>query len=92
MEQIKITLANGHKLVAELCDPGGDTPPEITVYIQDEKGVVLQDIALVRAKEKEPTVVDTENVGAEVLVWADEFTEDYTNRFIINEYNNEEER
>ena len=92
MEKIEIKLANGHRLIAELCDPGGDNPPEIAVYIQDEKSIILQDIALVRAKETEPTVVDTKNVGAEVLVWADEFNEDYTNRFIINEYNNEEER
>lgn len=91
MAKLELKLANGHKLIAELCDSGGDNPPEIAVYIQNNKGVILQDIALVRAKETEPMVVDTENVGAEVLVWADEFTEDYTNRFIINEYNNKEE-
>lgn len=92
MAKLELKLANGHKLIAELCDPGGDNPPEIAVYIQDEKGVGLQNVALVRAKETEPAVVDTENVGAEVLVWADENDEDYTDRFIINEYNNEEER
>ena len=92
MAKLELKLANGHKLIAELCDPGGDNPPEIAVYIQNNEGVGLQNVALVRAKETEPAVVDTENVGAEVLVWADEFNEDYTNKFIVNEYNNEEER
>lgn len=91
MDKLEIKLADGNKLVAELYAPGGDNPPEITVYIQDKKGVILQDIALVRAKEKEPTVADAENVGAEVLVWADEFSEDYTDRFIINKSNIEED-
>ena len=51
--KLEIKLANGHKLVAELCEYGGEIPPEITVYIQDEEGIALQDIVLVRAKEKQ---------------------------------------
>lgn len=90
MAKLELKLANGHKLIAELCDPGGDNPPEIAVYIQNNEGIGLQNVALVRAKETEPAVVDTEHVGAEVLVWADEFAEDYTAKFIINEYNEEE--
>lgn len=85
--KLEIKLANGHKLVAELCEYGGEFPPEIFVYIQDGEGVALQDIVLVRAKEKEILVVDDINVGAEVLVWADETTKDYTDKFQIDEHN-----
>ena len=91
MSKLEIKLANGHKLVAELCEYGDEIPPEIAVCIQDEKGVALQDIVLVRAKEKEISVVDDVNIGAEVLVWADETTEDYTDKFQIDEYNFEED-
>lgn len=91
MNKLEIKLANGHKLVAELCEYNSVIPPAIAIYFQDEKGVVLQDIVLVRAKEKEISVIDDVNVGAEVLVWADETDEDYTNRFKIDEYNFDEE-
>ena len=91
MNKLEIKLANGHKLVAELCEYGSWIPPEIAVCIQDEDGVALQDIVLVRAKEKEIGVVDTVSVGAEVLVWADETNEDYTDKFKIDEYNFEKE-
>ena len=57
MNKLEIKLANGHKLVAELYEYfGGEIPPEIAVCIQDENGVALQDIVLVRAKENESTV------------------------------------
>ena len=91
MNKLEIKLANGHKLVAELCEYGGWIPPEIAVCIQDEDGVALQAIALVRAKEKETGVVDTVTVGAEVLVWTDETNDGYTDKFKIDEYNFEEE-
>ena len=91
MSKLEIKLANGHKLVAELCEYNSEIPPEIVVCIQDEEGVALQDIVLVRAKQKENFVIDDVDVGAEVLVWSDETTEDYTDKFQIDEYNFEEE-
>ena len=84
--KLEIKLANGHKLVAELCEYGGEIPPEITVYIQDEEGIALQDVVLVRAKEKAISIIDDINVSAEVFVWADETTEDYTDKFQIDEH------
>ena len=65
--KLEIKLANGHKLVAELCEYGGEIPPEITVYIQDEEGIALQDIVLVRAKEKAISVVDDINLAQKFL-------------------------
>lgn len=86
MNKLEIKLANGHKIVVELCDYGHKIPPEIVVCIQDEEGVALQDIVLVRAKERGIGIVDNVNVGAEVLVWADENIKDYTHKFRINEH------
>lgn len=91
MNKIEIPLANGHKIVAELCEYGDKIPPEIAICFQDEDGVGLQDIALIRAKESQPTIIDNVNVGAEVLIWADENDEDYTDKFQIDEYDFEEE-
>lgn len=84
--EIKIKLSNGDYIVAQLCEYGKGIPPEISIFFQDENGVVLQDIALVRAKEVDACVVDSKRPGADVLVWADESSEDYTNRFSIDEY------
>ena len=66
MNKIEIQLSNKHTLVAELCEYGGEIPPEIAVYIQDEMGVILQDIALIREKVRED--IDVDETGAEVLV------------------------
>lgn len=85
MNKLEIKLANGHKIVAELCDYGHEIPPEIVVCIQDEEGVALQDIVLVRANEKGIGIVDDVNIGTEVLVWVDEDNEDYTHKFKIDE-------
>lgn len=91
MNKLEIKLANGHKIVAELFDYGHEIPPEIVVCIQDEEGVALQDIVLVRAKEKDIGIVDDVNIGTEVLVWADEDNEDYTHKFNIDEHDFKEE-
>lgn len=89
MKKIEIQLSNKHTLVAELCEYGGEIPPEFAVYIQDEMGVILQDIALIREKVRENINVD--ETGTEVLVWSDESNEDYTHKFVINEHDFKEE-
>lgn len=89
MKKIEIQLSNKHTLVAELCEYGGEIPPEIAVYIQDEMGVILQDIALIREKVRED--IDVDETGTEVLVWSDESNEDYTHKFVINEHDFKEE-
>lgn len=89
MNKLEIYLANGHKLVTELCEYGNKIPPEIAICIQDENSIAIQDIVLVRAKQKSLSVVDDTNVGADVLVWADQFDEDYTHKFKIDEWQEE---
>lgn len=83
-KNLTIELGNGNKLVAELCEyPNSDIKSEIVICIQDKDGIAIQDIALARPQENEN--------GTEVLIWADENDEDYTNKFVINEYEEEEE-
>ena len=89
MKKIEIQLSNKHTLVAELCEYGREIPPEFAVYIQDEMGVILQNIALIREKVREDINVD--ETGTEVLVWSDESNEDYTHKFVINEHDFKEE-
>lgn len=81
MKEIKIKLENGKELVAQLCDYDG-VHPEIVICIQ-EKGIAVQDICIVRPHEE-----DCERRGTDIdcLVWGDEFSEDYTDKFIIPQY------
>ena len=78
--QIIIKLQNGKEIVAELCNYDGEHP-EIVVCIQED-GIAVQDVCLVRPYE------DTSDI--ECLVWGDEYSEDYTDRFVIPQYEEEE--
>lgn len=91
VNRLEIKLSNGHKIVAKLHEYADVIPPEIALDIEDENGIPLQDIAIVRAKEKEGFVVDNVDVSAEVLVWADKTNEDYTHQFLIDECDCEDE-
>ena len=82
--RIVIKLDNGKEIVAELCDYDGKHP-EIVVCIQ-ENGMAVQDICLVRPHEED----DVRNGDIDCLVWGDEYLEDYTNKFIISQYIEEE--
>lgn len=83
-EKLIIKLPNGHKIVAELCEyPHTNIQPEIVVCLQDENGIAIQDLAIVRASENQKNI--------EVLVWSNKDDEDYTDRFEIEEYKEEEQ-
>ena len=75
-----IKLADGKEIVVELYNYDGDHP-EIVVFIE-ENGAVVQDICMVRPRE------DTMDV--ECIVWSNEYSEDYTHKFIIHQYKEEE--
>ena len=79
--RITIKIANGKEIVAELCNYDGEHP-EIVICIQ-ENGIAIQDICLVRQFETYSDV--------ECLVWGDEYSEDYTHKFIIPQYDEEDE-
>lgn len=82
--KIVIQLNDGKEIVAELCDYDGNHP-EIAVCIQ-ENGVAIQDICLVRPYEED----DVQNGDVECLVSGDEYSEDYTHKFVIPQYKEEE--
>ena len=92
--KIVIKFNNGRELVAELDNYDGEHP-EIIVYMKEE-GLVVQDICLIRPHQNDWTEADQlleeEKEGdIDVLVWEDEYDEDYTRKHIIHQYNEDEE-
>ena len=84
--RIIIKLNNGKELVAELCNYDGHHP-EIVVCIQENE-IATQDVCIVRPHENN----EDERVGDDIdcLVWGDEYSEDYTHKFVIPQYIEEE--
>ena len=82
--KIVLQLNNGTELIAELYNYDGNHP-EITIFIQ-ENGIAAQDICLVRPCEDASEASGT----VECLVWGDEYSEGYTDKFIIAQYKEEE--
>ena len=85
--RIEISLPNGMKLVAEQNqDPNYDK--EIYIGLETLDGSWYQDLAVVRnayfINDNLQTVWDSAKM--EVLVYADENDEDYTNKFSIDIY------
>ena len=79
MNDIKVRLNDNLTIVAQLNDWSEDAPSEITVCLQDNDGVAVQDICIARS------TMDNEH-EVEVLVWGDETKEDYTHQFMIDVY------
>ena len=77
-------LNNEVEVVAELYSYDGNHR-EIAIFIQ-ENGIAVQDICLVRPSED----VSKSSGTIECLVWGDECSEDYTDKFIIEKYSTEE--
>lgn len=86
--RIAIELPNGLKLVTEQnIDP--EYKNEIYVGIETSDGVWYQNLAVVRSAYSidDNLVVNWEPDRFEVLVYADENDEDYTNKFSIGIHN-----
>lgn len=77
----KIPLANGAEIVMQQYQMDRNYPPEIAICLWKD-GVCIQDICLVRPGEN--------RLDTEVLVWSEKDQEDYTHRFIIEQYEEEE--
>ena len=84
--KIVLKLNNGVELVAVLDNYDGDHP-EIEIFIR-ENGMATQDICFIRPSED----VSKSSGTIECLVWGDECSEDYTDKFIIEKYSTEEEK
>lgn len=80
-----IELPNGYKLsVEQNADP--NFPHEIFIGVKDNKGLWHQDLAVVRAGH-DGMVFSEITDNFEVLVYSDADDEDYTHRFSIDLYN-----
>ena len=82
------------KIVAEINDWCDDAPNELTVYLCDKDNCLIQDVCLVRPhyEVNEKTYeFETNNEFIDCLVWSDSDTEDYTHKFVIGVYEEDEE-
>lgn len=85
-KRLEIPLPSGDKLVVE---GSGDFYPEFYVGVVNEHNVWVQDLAIVKAKydvESEDKSLGIVKDKFEVLVYEDEYSEDYTRSFEINRY------
>ena len=86
MDKIRIALPNGCFLTAE-CDKDSPFDKEIYLCIEDKDGSVIQDLAVVRnAYSLEGPGVEWIPNKYEVMVYADKDVEDYTDKFVIGQY------
>lgn len=87
--KLVIELNDGSKLVASQTE--GEFNKEISIGIEDEQGRFVQDLAIIRPTYKiENMNVNFDSDVFEVLVYGDEQKEDYTNRFVIRRYKEDE--
>ena len=84
--KIRINLDSNLELVAELYNHDGNHP-EIIIYIKKD-GLIHQDICLVRPHENAQCVQETNNIDC--IVWGDKDSEDYTSKYVIGIYEEEE--
>lgn len=82
------------KIVAEINDWKDDMPKELVVYLCDKDDHIIQDICLVRPHYdyiRSKGEFETDNNFVDCLVWGDSDDEDYTNKYVIGVYEEEEE-
>ena len=90
MNKIIIPLDDGHRLIAE--QNSGEFDKEIYIGIEQENGSYVQDLVIVRPTYKlENTDVKFDSDKFELLVFADEKREDYTNKFTVPLYEEPQE-
>ena len=92
--ELIINLSNGQKLVCTKYEGGQFYPEELSVYIADKDGNPIQDICLVRESFKTDISQSTScwisnQDKVEVLVWADDSDDDYSNKFVIEQREDE---
>lgn len=87
-KELRIALRNGKFVVAETgIDPNH---PEICVVLEDEEGFV-QDICIVRHHlDLSSEDVRKDNNCVDCLVYSDEQDENYTHKFVIKHYEEDE--
>lgn len=88
VERISIPLGK-NRITVESYNYDGEHP-EIAVFLQNDDGVCLQDICLVRPHVVEPATGETTDEIVDCIVWADENSDDYTDKHVIPVYGMED--
>ena len=95
MEKKLIIPFGDKKIVAEIVEINlPEFPMEFNVYLTDRDGKIIQDICLVRPHYdyiRSKGEFETDNNFVDCLVWGDSDDEDYTNKYVIGVYEEEEE-
>ena len=82
MNKIVIPLDNGYKLIAE--QNTGEFDKEFYIGIETESGVYIQDLVIVRPTYSfKDETVKFDSDKFELLVFEDNKTEDYTEKFVV---------
>ena len=82
------------KIVAEINDWSDGGPNELTVYLCDKDNRIIQDICLVRPYcevNRKTYEFEINNELIDCLVWSNSDEEDYTHKFVIGVYEEDEE-
>ena len=91
--RLEIQIGN-KKLVAEIYDWYGELPNELCVFIEDEDGNITQDICFVRGHysyNKETNKNEFDQNSIDCFVFADSYNEDFTDKFHIEVYEDEDD-
>ena len=90
-ERIKVPIGKGKYIVAER-NKDHNYDKEIYLFVETN-GAITQDIAMVRPSYRYKTdgQLDWSDKTVDVLVWADEKKEDFTDEFEVKVYEEEEE-
>ena len=92
-ERIETLLGNGYKIVVERShDP--NFPTEVYVGIEKD-GMWIQDLVIVRNAYKvindKTAKVEPNPEAVEMLIYGDTYSEDYTDKVVVDIYKDEEE-
>lgn len=91
-DRIELPIGN-NKLVVYVNDWQDQLPKEIFVCIEDENGVLTQDICMVREHyhfDPNKGSFKRDNTLVDCRVWSDSDNEDYTHEFTVSIDNKEE--
>lgn len=93
----KLTIQLGdYQIIAEINNNSPDFPPELCVYLMNDKQGIAQDICVVRQhigfiNGKNGIEIKKDNDFIDCLVWGNSDSEDYTEKHVIGVYKEDEE-
>lgn len=91
MDKIEIPLNNGYKLVAER-NIDSEFDKEMFIGIETDTGSYLQDLAIIRPTYKyKDNKVNFSSDLFEMLIFADSTREDFTDKFVVPLYKDDED-